>query len=291
MPASASSSEAGVLGPLLALVLTPALPASEGIERQLVVMGTTLSLRVEAPDRATALGASEAAVRAVEAVDRRLSTHREDAELARLAASMPGRWESLSDALAADLDLALACREWSEGGFDLTLGRGGPLELREGRARLLQPGPLDAGGIGKGVALDEAIAAARSAGATAASIDLGGQIASFGLDLVVDLAHARQRERVVASISLRDASVATSGQGVQPGHLLDPRSGAVVEPWGSVSVVARQAAVADCLATGLFALGPGRAEQIAETLPVREVILQIDGPEGPRVQHIAGGGA
>ncbi len=275
----------------LALALTPSLSAAVGIERQLAVMGTTLNLWVEAPDRATALDSSEAAVRAVEAVDRRLSTHRDDAELTRLASSPAGAWWPVSAPLAADLHLAQACREWTQGGFDLTLGQGGPLELRVGQARLLEAGVLDAGGFGKGAALDEALAAARLAGASAASIDLGGQVASFGLVQSVGIAHPTQRDRVVVSIPLRDGSVATSGQGEQPGHLVDPRDGQVAPAWGSVSVMARRAAWADCLATGLFALGPERATELARTLPVLDVIIQVVGPEGTRVHHIPGGGA
>ena len=58
--------------------------ASVTVERRLGLMGTTLDLTVEALDRATALDASEKAVAALEAAEARLSTWREDGELARL---------------------------------------------------------------------------------------------------------------------------------------------------------------------------------------------------------------
>src|SRR5471032_468634 len=64
--------------------------AMENLVRHLAVMGTALSLTVSAPTRDAALEASEAAVRAVEAAERLLSTWRDDTPLARLNAAAPG---------------------------------------------------------------------------------------------------------------------------------------------------------------------------------------------------------
>ena len=57
------------------------------VERHVVAMGTSLRLTVTGADRTAALCASEAAVRAVEATEQRLSTWRADSELARFAAA------------------------------------------------------------------------------------------------------------------------------------------------------------------------------------------------------------
>ncbi len=40
------------------------------------------------------------------------------------------------------------------------------------------------------------------------------------------------------------------------GHVLDPRSGRPAPAWGSVTVIARDAVLADAAATALFVLGP-----------------------------------
>jgi thiamine biosynthesis lipoprotein len=95
-------------------------------------------------------------------------------------------------------------------------------------------------------------------------LDLGGQLAAYGTPLQLDVAHPVRRRRTVASMQLLDGSVATSGQGEQPGHIRDPRTGEAVPAWGSVTVRAPTASVADCLATGLFVLGPSAAVAVAE---------------------------
>jgi thiamine biosynthesis lipoprotein len=279
-----------VTGTLLALALSPPLRAGEVIERQLVTMGTALRVQVEAADRLSALRASEAAVLAVEAVDRRLATRGDGSELDALLAAPSGEWTRVGPALAADLALAHACREATDGGYDLTLGSPGALELRGDLARLAEGATLDAGGIGKGVALDAGISAARAAGASRVMLDLGGQVASSGAPLQVALAHPWERQRDVTTVTVDEGSVATSGQGVQPGHIRDPRTGQPAPPWGSVSVIAASAAWADCLATGLFALGPEGAATRAETLEHARVILQLAGPRGEIVMRDIGGG-
>ena len=72
-----------LLIPAVAALVPCQLRAEERVERRLVALGTWLELEVDAPDRAQALAASEAAVRAIEAVEACLSTWREDSELAQ----------------------------------------------------------------------------------------------------------------------------------------------------------------------------------------------------------------
>lgn len=271
------------------LLLCASVQAQEAVERRVLSMGTTLSVRVEAEDRFTALAASEAAVRAVEATEERLATRGEGSELDALAAAPEGAWVALSPELARDLALAAACWEATQGGFDLTLGHAEAFVVDGQRARRLGPLLLDAGGIGKGIALDAGVDAALAAGAEVVTLDLGGQLAAHGEPLLVDLAHPVLRDRVSATISVHQASVATSGQGQQPGHIVDPRSGEAVPAWGSVSVVATSAARADCLATGLFVLGPVEALEAVESLPGVEIIVQELGPDGVVLHHGEGG--
>ena len=89
-------------------------------------MGTRLDLTVEAPDRAIALAASEKAVGALEAAEARLSTWREDGELARFNRSPVGAPFALSPALAAELQSARQCWEETGGAFDPTVGPSSP---------------------------------------------------------------------------------------------------------------------------------------------------------------------
>jgi len=304
-------------------------PAAEAeLERRLGAMGTWLDVAVAAPDRQRALKASEAAVRAVEAVERRLSTWRDDSELARLNAAPVGRAVAVSAALFADLERAQAVWRATDGAFDPAVGAlVGAWDLRgEGRvpadaelALARVPGGFGAlrlervdgepratrthaalrieeGGFGKGIGLDAARAELERSGATRARVDLGGQVLAFGAPVRVRLADPDQRARAVLDVELAAGSLATSGNseraievdGVRYGHLLDPRSGWPAADFGSLSVVADDATTADALSTGLYAMGPERALAWASEHAGVEVIVLERAAGGLRARATAG---
>jgi thiamine biosynthesis lipoprotein len=265
----------------------------ETLARHLAIMGTALTLTMSASTRARALDASEAAVRAVEAADRLLSTWRDDTPLARLNAATPGDPTPVAPELFALLKRVLEWEERTGGAFDPTvaplvrawgLRTGGRIP---GAAELLLArravGPslfsfedsgsvsrrdalagIDEGAWGKGWALDRAAEAARAAGADSFVLDLGGQVLSSGAETAISVAHPRDRARVVATLRLTDASASTSGNsergltvnGRRIGHLLDPRTGEPARDFGSVTVVAPDGLTADVLSTAFFVLGP-----------------------------------
>ena len=276
----------------------------EIVARQLAVMGTAFVLTVSAPSRERALDASEAAVRAVEAADRLLSTWRDDTPLSRLNAASPGVPHAVPELL---FDLLRRVFGWSEktnGAFDpavaplvrawglRTGGRiPGASELRDARratgARFftfeespprisrVEPGAgIDEGAWGKGWALDRAAEAARAAGASSFVLDLGGQVLVSGDESLVAVARPRDRARTVATLRLKDASVSTSGNserglvvnGRRVGHLLDPRTGEPAPDFGSVTVVAPDGLTADVLSTAFFVLGPEKGLALSERL-------------------------
>lgn len=220
---------------------------SAAVERRLTLMGTEAVVRVEAVDRPTALAASEAAVRALEAAERRLSTWTDDSELARLNRAPVGEPVALSPELAAELAAAEACRRATGGAFGAGVGplvdawglrtggrRPGPEELRTaldasvgevvgldsaGTATRRRTGSrIEEGGFGKGAALDaarRALTDALSDGAVrAARIDLGGQVLFVGAGERLAVAHPEDRERAVVALAaeaLAGRSAATSG--------------------------------------------------------------------------------
>ena len=103
------------LVPIVALTLAPSADASDvELSRRVVVMGTVLDLRVSARDRHTALAASKAIIDAVEGVESRLSTWREDSELSRFNRAAVGTPVKISPELEADL--RSAHHWWSETG-------------------------------------------------------------------------------------------------------------------------------------------------------------------------------
>jgi len=98
-----------------------------------------------------------------------------------------------------------------------------------------------------------------------------------------------QPGKVGAVVELENAAVATSGdyrnfwtdpQGRRRSHILDPRTGEPIShALASATVVHREGAWADALATGLLVLGPdaGRALAARERLAARLVLRQADG--------------
>jgi thiamine biosynthesis lipoprotein len=277
------------------------------IERELVVMGTRLTMHLAAPTRESALAASNAAFAAIQSVDELLSTWRAETELGRVNRAPVGQAAPLSPRLTGVL--AEVLRWWTDtrGAFDPAVGslvevwdlrgagrRPSDGELARARAAaglhryafdsasgtLIRPDTaawLDSGGFGKGLALREARAALRARGVTNALLNFGGQLLALGAGSgsspwIATVAHPAGRDVAVMRLALRDASLATTSQseryvtvrGERYGHVLDPRSGQPVPPWGSTTVLATDPLAADALSTALFVLGPAEARSWAE---------------------------
>jgi thiamine biosynthesis lipoprotein len=266
------------------------------------VMGTVATVSASAPGEATALAALDAAWAAFAQVDARMSTWRDDSDLARVNA-----WAA-RDPVAAPRDLfqvvsaALHWADETDGAFDPTvlpllrawgLQGGEPHEPTEDElARTLavtgahhvrvdtvagtigfarEGVALDLGGIAKGYALDCAREAMTAAGAVAGVLDLGGNLLVFGSGREqVGIVDPGDPTRTVATIAVVDAAVATSGQyerhvevgGRRRGHILDPRTGVPVDRQGSVTIVAPRGIDADALSTAVFVLGVEAGEEL-----------------------------
>lgn len=155
-------------------------------------------------------------------------------------------------------------------------------------------GWLDTGGFGKGTALRAAERILREEGVTAALLDFGGQVLALGEPepgrggWEVPVAHPARRGEPAAALRVRDASAATTAQSERFvavgddrfGHVLDPRTGLPVKPWGSVTVVAPDPMLADILSTALFVLGPDEGMRWAEGLGEEVGVLFLEDREG-----------
>ena len=179
-----------------------------------------------------------------------------------------------------ELAAARAASGWLRAGFDSAAGR------------ITRPSAswwLDTGGFGKGVALRAAASVLRRQGIARATLDFGGQLLQLnaqGAAALVAVADPAERERAAAWLRVADGSVATSAasersveiDGVQLGHIIDPRSGVPVPAWGSVTVVTRDPVVADVLSTALFVMGADAAlDWAAGQRDVGVLILQRTG--------------
>ena len=142
---------------------------------------------------------------------------------------------------------------------------------------------LDLGGIGKGFAVDRALAVLKSAGIQHAMINAGGSsIAAMGAPpgrtgWPVLLGGTTTARRLLL---LKGNSVSTSKQDPDAdfGHIIDPDTGAPVDPHTSVSVVAPHATLSDALSTTVLILSRERAEQLlAEFESVSALWISPDG--------------
>jgi thiamine biosynthesis lipoprotein len=305
-----------------------AAPARELVERRLASMGTFLDVAVVAANRETGLAASERVVAEARRVEDLLTTWRDSPlsrlnaaapgeevavgpELAALLAEML-RWSARTDE-AFDPTVAPLMRAWDLRGAGRVPDRSelaaavaatGPGRFRVspelGTAARLHPAAgIDEGAWGKGYALDRIAERLAEAGVGDALIDLGGQTLALGRDPSgasgasgkawrIGIAHPRERQRPVATLSVSNLSASTSANsergrtaGGHPiGHELDPHTGEPAFDFGSATVLAPSALVADVLSTAFFVLGPEKGLALSESLRregvAQEVLFLID---------------
>lgn len=245
-------------------------------------MGTLVRIELYATSEQQAAAGFRAAFDRIAALDATLSDYKPESELSRVtAAPQPVR---VSRDLYRVLVVAQKIAADTNGAFDITLGPVTRLwrEARRQRrlpdptaqrdaialtgyrkVRLLpnqtvafdQPGmQLDAGGIAKGYAADEALAVLARLGIRRALVAVSGDLA-FG-----DPPPGRRGWRIDAGgriLELRNAAVSTSGdteqhldaEGKRYSHIVDPATGQGIVGRRMVTVVARRCIDADALAT------------------------------------------
>lgn len=272
-------------------------------------MGSEFKLLLYCPDEATARHASRAAFDRIAALDRALSDYDPESELMRLCARAGGPPVRVSDDLFRVLDRSREVWGRSGGAFDPTIAPVVRLWRRARRTRqlpdaealararalvgfenvrldpqartvqLLKPGlKLDLGGIAKGYASGEAIAALKNLGVDRALCAGAGDIVVSGPPPGLDgwtIAIAPLGPSVAKPpppLLLRDAAVSTAGDSAQfveiggrrYSHIVDPKTGLGLVDRISVTVVARDGATADTLDTAACVLGPQRGLKLID---------------------------
>lgn len=289
-------------------------------------MGTMVSVRIDGAAPAEAAEHLTAAFAAIAAVDARFSSYQPDSELSQLNAAAADTPQAVSVEMAALLTESMAWGERSQGAFDCTVGplvRAWGFFKREGRIpaakelaaaqavsgwshlqfdaalrslRFDVPGvELDFGAIGKGYAVDQAIAALRARGVRNALVDAGGNFAAIGTPAQrehwrIGIRDPLQRDALLADLDFGDAGIATSGgyenyfeaDGKRYVHIFDPRTGYPVVGMLSATVIAPTATAADALSTATFVLGMEQGLALIESLPETECLLVGGEPNDPR---------
>jgi FAD:protein FMN transferase len=164
------------------------------------------------------------------------------------------------------------------------------IDATAGTAFINRPGMrIHLGGIGKGYAIDRAVAMLKARGLADFMIQFGGDLYVSGSDRgkpwTLAIADPRGMHEPFATLQMTDGTFSTSGDyerffikdGKRYHHLLDPDFGEPAMGCRSVTIVTNRAAIADVLSTGVFIMGPDEGMQLIERLPdVEGVIVTSD---------------
>lgn len=256
-------------------------------ESHLEAMGGLYSIVVYGPDRTKLEAAVNSAFEEIQRLDQLLSNYKPTSEWSEVNRDAAKRAVPVSRELYQLLE---ACQDYSrrsEGAFDITVGplmkvwgfyKGtGRLPHRaEVRTALASVGSshirldaagrsvrfdrtgveMDPGGIGKGYAVDRAVAVLREGGIASAFVSAAtstvyglGAPPSDSRGWEVRMVNPKDRNQTVQVIHLKDESMSTSGNyekffvagGRMYSHIMDPRTGYPAEGMLQVSVVAPRA--------------------------------------------------
>ncbi len=236
------------------------------------VLGTYLEVQLQTPPwRAGRV--LEAVQREVERLEGVFSRYRAS-ELTRLNREGGGR---PSPEMREVLEAAFRLYEATGGAFHPAPGYPGfPFHLGE-EVEILHP--LDLDGLAKGYIADRAAQKALEAGAQAALVNLGGDLARRGPGwALVEVEDPWGPDNAPPLLCLRlgEGGVATSGVRHRGGHVLDPRTGRPAS-YPQATAVADRALWAEGLAKALLVLGK-EAEPALRAFGAYGVVLTREGP-------------
>lgn len=283
-------------------------PGRRVVRRSVPLMGTVAELAVvtRRPDHGHR--AIRAAIDELRRVESLMTRFRDDSDVGRANLDAARAPVAVSLETAEVVRDALLWSHRSDGAFDPALGRATTLwdagrrteppgevlvrrfagrelwraiEVETGstvpRIRFHDPDvALDLGGIAKGYGVDRAAEVLREHGAFDALVNVGGDLRIMGSSLDGDAWRVGIRapddpERMLATLRLGDAAVATSGDYLQSfvhrgrryHHLLDPALGEPRRsPIRTLTVVGATCLTADAAATTVFGLDDARADRI-----------------------------
>lgn len=285
----------------LLLVLLPLSAGTMRVEKSYQAMGTTYTIAAYGEDGANLEAILDMAFEEVRRVDELLSNYKPSSPLSQLNRDAAKEAQTVSPELFGLLERCLEYSRRSEGTFDITVGplmkiwgfyRGsGKLPTKREIAEtldkvgaeniVLDPGrrtvkfrkagvELDAGGVGKGYAVDRLAEKMRAYNVKAALISASASsIYAIGAPpgeprgWRVSIKDPRNPSRTIETLYLRDQSMSTSGSyekffqvdGVTYSHIMDPRTGMPARGTLSVSIIAPSALDSEVWAKPYFIQG------------------------------------
>jgi thiamine biosynthesis lipoprotein len=275
-------------------------------------MGTTFSLYLYASSPAEADAETAAVFEEIDRLEQLLSNYRDTSELSRINREAGHAEVTTDPETFRFIETSLAWSARSDGAFDITVGklmkawgffrasghRPTPLELSQVRrevgwksvqldperrtVRFLSPGiELDPGGIGKGYAIEQAVAILRADHVPAALLSAGSStIYALGAPpgasgWKIRVPALGNQDNILSTVILRDSSLSTANCSEKHFsqdhhlycHIMDPHTLQPVEGMLQVSVIDPSATASDALSNVLFVSGPRARASVMESLP------------------------
>ncbi len=140
---------------------------------------------------------------------------------------------------------------------------------------------LNFGAVAKGYAVDRAVRILNDHGINDLMVNAGGDIKTSGVGWRIGVQHPRLERNIIHKLNVNDMSVATSGDyeqffevnGLRYHHIIDPLSGYPARGLQSVTVIHKDNAFADGLATAVFVLGKIKGLSLIESLDDAETMI------------------
>jgi thiamine biosynthesis lipoprotein len=315
-----------LLSILALVVLAACSPASEAprprlIERSRVSMGSELKLAAWTTDEGRAIDAFEHVFREFDRLESLLSVWKDGSDVVRMNKSAGVAPVAVSQDTIDVLGEAAEASTLTHGKFDITFGalsdiwrfdhdqdnvvpgrqlietrltridyRAVAIDRTARTAFITRPNMrVHLGGIGKGYAIDRAIALLKDRGFADFLVQSGGDLYAAGTNggqpWKLGIADPRGAHEPFATLQISDGTFSTSGDyerffikdGKRYHHLIDPDFGEPAMGCRSVTIVTNRAVLADGLSTGVFIMGPEDGMALIEKLPDVEGVIVTSG--------------
>ncbi len=301
-----------------------AVPQEMSCERTEELLGTFVSVRCDAPSDADAEAAMDAAFLRARELEQIFSPTIADSELNAVNASAFAQDTAVSEDFHFLLEASLDYAARSDGALDCTMGRLialwgiGTADARipsdeailaahasnGSAAVLLRPDgtvrfteeevQLQFGAVAKGYIADEMKEVLLDHGITSGILSLGGNVLTIGEHPVrhdgwsVGITDPFSPDRITATVTVRDASVVTSGNyeryfeenGIRYHHILDPETGCPADAGlVSTTIIAGSSLTCDALSTATYVLGAEAGMALIERTEGAEAVFITENGE------------
>ena len=280
-------------------------------------MGSQLTVTAWAGDEAKAIETFEEVFKEFDRLENLLSVWKDDSDVVRMNKNAGITPVPVSQDTIAVLREAAEAAALTRGKFDITFGalsdiwrfdhdqdnvvpdrqlietrltridyRAVQIDATARTAFITRPNMrIHLGGIGKGYAIDRAIALLRERGFADFMIQSGGDLyvagTNGGTPWKLGIADPRGTHDPFATLQITNGTFSTSGDyerffmknGKRYHHLLDPDFGEPARGCRSVTIVANRAVIADVLSTGVFIMGPDEGMKLIEQLADVEGVI------------------